>query len=100
MSGLHPQNGRIPDRGLEREESHFRVPPVYVTKHGEAKYMTPVCPHVRGRPHRAWCREEALYAFGENWCKTCTQYCVDLTDHPFRDASWTDPRYRIEGGFA
>ena len=68
---LHPQNDRIPDRGLKRFEAHYRMPPVYVANGDDTKHQSPQCPKLVGRPYRAWCREEALYAFGENWCDTC-----------------------------
>lgn len=85
---LHPQNGRIPDRGLERPIQHFRKPPVYVAETGEVKHETPLCPQLANATYHAWCREEALYAFGENWCDTCRHHMTDL------DGWWTDPRYR------
>lgn len=70
---LHPMNDRIGDAGLDLAEflNYRRFPPVYVTEHGTAKHDTPRCPHVTGHVHYAMCREDALYVYGENWCRTC-----------------------------
>lgn len=86
---LHPQNGRIPDRGLERAFSHHRNPPVFVVEDGDEKHETPLCPEVQGQKHYALCREDALYAYGENWCEKCRMHNVG--------PGWKDPRYRREG---
>jgi len=92
---LHPQNGRVGDAGIGEaimeSLNYYRRPSVYVTEHGECKHETPLCPHVRGRTHRAICREGALYVYGERWCGTCRHHGVEL---PRRDTGWTDPRYR------
>lgn len=87
MSGsLHPQNHRIPDRGLERPFAHFRHPAVYVVEGGDKKHETPLCPNVQGQTHYALCSEDALYAYGENWCQECRMHDVG--------PGWKDPRYR------
>lgn len=95
-ASLHPQNDRIGDEGIGEAMleylNYYRFPPVYVTRHGENKHETPLCPHVRGRVHRAMCREDALYAYGEQWCETCRWYRTP------RHGSWTDPRYQREDG--
>lgn len=92
---LHPQNGRVGDAGIGEAImeylNYYRRPPVYVTEHGEVKHETPLCPHVRGRRHRAMCREDALYVYGERWCQTCRFA-------PYGHDGWTDPRYRREDG--
>lgn len=93
---LHPQNGRIGDGGiwesLTEYLNNYRRPSVYVTEHGEAKHKTPLCPHVKGRVHRAICREEALYVYGGRWCQTCRDHTKSIAG-----TGWTDPRYRRDG---
>lgn len=89
---LHPQNDRVGDEGIGEAIleylNYYRFPPVYVTRHGEKKHETPLCPHVRGRVHRAMCREDALYAYGERWCGTCRSM------QPPGHGARSDPRYR------
>ena len=86
---LHPQNDRIGTAGLPITEllNSYRFPPVWVTVSGTTKHETPLCPHVKNRPHRMICRESALYAYGEEWCGTCRM-------HNIESGGWTDPRYR------
>lgn len=90
---LHPQNDRVGSSGITLPGLNYhRFPPVYVTEDGGQKHETPLCPNVRGKPHRMICREDAVYVYGENWCDTCRWHRVS------RDESgWTDPRYRTDG---
>jgi|GEM_PF-2730278 len=90
---LHPQNHRIGTAGISLSGlDQPRFPPVYVTKGGQEKHETPLCPEVQGEVHYAICREDALYGYGENWCDTCRMYRLTIDG-----SGWTDPRFRNDG---
>lgn len=75
-ASLHPQNGRIPQRGRDLPPgcTQYRRPSVSVARDSDEKYRTPLCPGLDDAGYSMICREEALYVYGERWCDTCRMH--------------------------
>jgi len=93
MAGvLHPQNGRIADRGHDLPpgcKPRPRGPAVFVARDGKTKHRTPLCPKLSSNEYWMLGSEEAIYVYGERWCETCRMHDIS-TD----ESGWTDPRYQ------